>query len=710
MIVSLRLEPFRAKIFNGLALVCAALLSVDRVYATSFNISDAQTTAQTLGPASGETGTITDTGSLTVSGSTVAVTISGTNATVTNLGTLKQTGTGRGIFDNASSGLMITNGSSTNSSALIQTADADVIRVNGGGVTLNNYGTLTSLNASGGGSQAIDFNPITSGSNIINNYSTGVIQASEADAVRPGVNGVIYNAGLIKSTTNTGSSSDGVDAQNNSGVQITNDTTGVIEGARHGITGGAVNSMVTFTTSVTNNLGSTIQGDNGSGINLDGFNANQTATIINHGSITGNGVTGDGDGVDVDGVVNLTNTGTIKSLNSAAAPAGSPPAQSEGVTVGGGTITNSGTIEGDVATGNSNAVGRGITLAGIDTSGTPEPIYANSVITNQNGGLIKGQSDSAIAVDGGASGFTVTINNQAGATIEGGGPTAAAIRTAADNDTINDAGTIEADSSGKAIDMGAGNNALNITGGAASIIGDINGGVGGTNTMTIDPGTNNSFSYAGSISNFNTVKIESGTVTFTGSNVYTGGTTVDGGTLVAGGSGALGGTSSITINTGGSLQLAATGDRINDNAVVILSGGKFDTAGLSETVGTLRLTVTSIIDLGTANSILRFARSAAIAWTGTLNVYNWTGSPLGSGIDQLYFGTDATGLTNAQLTEINFYSGEGTGFLGTATILSDGEVVPVAAVPEPRSIDLIAAAILFAMTMVWRERRRCACT
>jgi hypothetical protein len=37
-----------------------------------------------------------------------------------------------------------------------------------------------------------------------------------------------------------------------------------------------------------------------------------------------------------------------------------------------GIIVNSGPIEGDVAAGNTNAVGRGITLAGADTSGTPE--------------------------------------------------------------------------------------------------------------------------------------------------------------------------------------------------------------------------------------------------------------------------------------------------------------------------------------------------
>jgi len=73
------------------------------------------------------------------------------------------------------------------------------------------------------------------------------------------------------------------------------------------------------------------------------------------------------------------------------------------------------------------------------------------------------------------------------------------VRTGADNDTINDAGIINGSSSGKAIDMGAGNNALQVTGGAASILGDINGGTGGTNTLTVSPGAGNSFSYSGSI-------------------------------------------------------------------------------------------------------------------------------------------------------------------------------------------------------------------
>jgi hypothetical protein len=206
------------------AIAAFALFAESGASAASFNITGPSTTAQTLGSGAGQIGTITDTGSLTVSGTTNAVTITGNNATLTNLGTLEQTGAGRAIRDNTGvTGLTINNGSSTNSSALIQSADGDVIQMNKSpaSATLNNYGMMTSLNASVGGSQVVDFNAILSGANTVNNFATGVMRASEADAVRPGVNGVVYNGGKIISTTTTGSSSDGVDAQNNSGVQIT---------------------------------------------------------------------------------------------------------------------------------------------------------------------------------------------------------------------------------------------------------------------------------------------------------------------------------------------------------------------------------------------------------------------------------------------------------------------------------------------------------
>ncbi len=609
-------------------------------------IAGTVTAAQTLPSGAG---VVSSTGDLEVSGSSVAITVTGTSS-IQNDGVIKQTGTGRAIRDNTG-GLTLT---VTNSAgALLQAADADAIQMNrpNSSISFDNYGSVISLNASAGGAQAIDWNAITTGGNTLHNYPTGLIEAFEADAVRPGVNGSVINEGTIKAITTTASSSDGVDGQTNNGLVINNNGNGLIEGGRHGITAGAADDTVSFTLSVTNQPNATIQGDNGSGMNIDGFNANEVVTIQNHGTITGNGVTGDGDGVDVDGLVNLTNTGVIQSLNSFSDV---PGGASEGVTTGGGTITNSGTIEGDVAEGNANAVGRGITLAGVDTSGTPEPIYANSVVTNS--GLIKGQTDSAIVVLGAASGFSVTINNERRGTIEGGGDTAAAIQTGADNDTLNNAGDVIADASGKAIDLGDGDDTLNITGG--TIHGDISGG-SGTNTCTIDPGAFHFFTYTGTISDFDSVEIKSGLVSFFGASSYTGTTTISGGIFIAanstgsatgtgavqvtrgalGGNGSIGGDvtigggrgpavltpaafptnqptltiqSTLTFQTGGTYLYTFAASRNNSRADKVIANGVTITGGATLTVGGIIL---GRLPVGTTFTVISNTAATPIAGT-----------------------------------------------------------------------------------------------
>ena len=444
---------------------------------------------------------------------------------------------------------------------------------------------------------------------------------------------------------------------------INNNGNGFIEGGRHGITAGAADDTVSFTLSVTNQRNATIQGDNGSGMNIDGFNANEVVTIQNHGTITGDGVTGDGDGVDVDGLVNLTNTGVIRSLN---AFSDVPGGASEGVTVGGGTITNSGTIEGDVAAGNVNAVGRGITLAGVDTSGTPEPIYANSVVTNR--GFIKGQTDSAIVVLGAASGFTVTINNERCGTIEGGGDTAAAIQTGADNDTLNNAGDVIADASGKAIDLGDGDDTLNITRG--TIQGDISGG-SGMNTCTIDPGGKHSFTYTGAISDFDSVEIKSGVVSFFGASTYTGTTTVSGGTLIAanstgsatgsgavqvtggtlGGNGSIGG--SVTIGGGSGSAALAPGAHPRNEATLAIQGTLTFQIG-----GTYLYTFKATGNNSEADEVI--ANGVTIAAGATLTVSGKTGV-------RLRVGTTFTVISNTAATPIS----------GTFANLPDGSIITI---------------------------------
>jgi hypothetical protein len=630
--------------------------------AADFTINSASTTAQTLGPASAQMGAIAATGSLTV-GSGSAITVSGNNATVSNLGTVKATGTGgRVVLDSMSvQGTTITNGSSTNSTALMQAMSGQVVAITGtaSSVTVNNYGQMNALNSPNIGAAAIDFSPIRTGQNVLNNYAGGLIQSTNVDTVRPGVNGVVYNAGTIRSVTTNNAEVDGIDTGGNTGVQITNDTGGLIEAARHGITGGPLNGTSAYTASITNNAGATIQGDNGSGINLDGLNANEQVIVVNHGTITGKGVTGDGDGIDVDGVANITNTGLIKSFNAVGSA-------SEGITIGGGTITNSGTIEGDLTAGNTGSA-RGITLAGVDSPGPTQGIYANSVVTNQTGGLIKGQTDSAIGVDGAASGFTVTINNQAGASVVGGGTSAAAIRTGADNDTITNSGTINGSSSGRAINMGGGNNTLHITGGSAAVLGNIDGGVGGTNVMTIDPGAGHSFSYSGSIQDFNSVEVHSGNVALSGTSSYSGRTVVTG---------------------GGELTLQGT-NRLSASSALLLDGGslKLENAGRAngQTFASLSLTNDSAIDLG--SSSLTFEALGTITDGKSLSVVGWSES--GSPDDYAF---RILGDDSANAVFLALLSGTTIDGLA-ATYRFDGTYTDVSAVPIPGAFALLLSGI-----------------
>ncbi|MYM26592.1 PEP-CTERM sorting domain-containing protein [Duganella sp. FT135W] len=641
--------------------------------AADFTISGSSSTAQSL--ANNQTGSITASGALSVSGSTVAVTVTGNNATVSNLGSIKQTGTGRGIRDNTGvTNLVVNNGSATNSTALMQAADADVIQMAKAGatVTLNNYGAMISLNASVGGAQAVDFNAVT-GANVVNNYAGGVLKANDADSVRPGLNGVVNNAGTIQSKIVNGKvddGTDGVDAQTNTGVQIFNLATGLIEGARHGITGGQVDASSSFTMKVNNSAGGVIRGLNGSGLNLDGFNGKQIVTVVNNGTITGQGVTGDGDGVDVDGVVNISNTGIIRSINAYSAPTAGL-AYSEGISVGGGTIVNSGTIEGLVSAGNTNAVGRGITLAGNDITsgalkGQREGLYANANVTNQSGGVTRGQSDSAIVVSGVASGNTVTINNNAGASIIGGGASSPAIKGNADNTVIVTAGVINGASSGKAIELGSGVNSVTITGG--TINGSINGG-GSQSTLVV----NGHFAYDGAISNFKKVDVQGGDVTFSGVSSYTGATQLSGGTLTLDGAQRLSADSALILN-GGTLRLTSAGAdgqafaslSLSSNSSVLLGGSSLTFGALGTVVN---------------GATLSFTEAASGAYAFRV-LGNYSGN------------ADFLQLVGA--THINGQN---------ATYSFDGTYTRVAAVPEPATYAMLFAGLALVGVMARRRNK-----
>ncbi len=513
-------------------------------------ITGTNNNAQTL---AGGTGTVSASGNLSVGGGSVAVTITG-SSTLNNLGTIQQTGSGRAIRLTANGvASTVNNGSAVNSTALVQAVGDDAFQVNqtGTSVTLNNYGTLNSL-----GGQAVDWNAITTGANTLNNFSTGVLSATGNDTVRPGVNSVIINSGTIRATPvqsgGNASGSDGIDAQTNTGVQVTNN--GLIEG-RAGITGG-VTVPGTFAISVTNNPGGTISGVNGSGINIDGVATTVTATIINQAGATikgnwdGVSANGDGDGIDVDGVIDLTNRGFIRGLGANGVGSDGFVNGPDGVAAGGGTIVNEAGAEITAAVTSGNATSSQAIL--IDNSSRGNSIAATAVT---NRGFISSTNGAAIILISDAT-TANSVTNDTGGTIRGTGAAAsgAVIQTGNGNDSVINRGAITATgANGVAIDLQGGNNTLQIEGGAASITGDVNGGTGGANALIFSPGSGNTFSYAGRFSNFASTRVNAGTVILPGNgNTYAGTTTINaGGTLQIDGDLALTGSSVLSIGIGG---------------------------------------------------------------------------------------------------------------------------------------------------------------
>jgi autotransporter-associated beta strand protein len=188
----------------------------------------------------------------------------------------------------------------------------------------------------------------------------------------------------------------------------------------------------------------------------------------------------------------------------------------------------------------------------------------------------------------------------------------------------------------------------------------------------------------------------SGTVTFSGSNAntYTGSTTVTQGTLALNkdaGVNAIAGSSLVVNNSGSAVQWGAN-NQVNNTTTVTLNGGTLKLNGKSEGatgaggvgIGALTLQANSIIDMS-ATSLIHFAASNLQTWivsAGSLQIWNWSGTPVtGGGTEEILFGTNALGLTVAQLADFQFYSGAGTGaYTPGGVILSTGEIVPV---PEP---------------------------
>jgi autotransporter-associated beta strand protein len=232
--------------------------------------------------------------------------------------------------------------------------------------------------------------------------------------------------------------------------------------------------------------------------------------------------------------------------------------------------------------------------------------------------------------------------------------------------------------------------------------------LGGGVTLTVNQTTDTTFSGTITGAGGTLAKDGTGKLTLAGANTFTGTTTVSAGTLEAAAANALGSTSSIVVNTGGSLLVTAD-DAIGTSTDVTLAStttGNGTVASLAfsgtynGTVGALTLSTDSIIDLGEGSVVIHFASIAMNAHA--LDIYNWTGTTLwnggdGNNTDQFYVDES---LSTSDLSRISFYSSlDSNSFLGTGYQILSGsyehEILPV---PEPETF---ATAALLLLGLVW---------
>ncbi len=536
------------------------------------------------------------------------------------------------------------------------------------------------------------------------------------------------NAGNITATptvsSGAASGSDGIDLRTQKTVTVTN--TGTISG-RHGIATDGSNVGPSLLT-VTNN--GTIQGVNGSGLNVDANTSisspnSPTLVIANvtngvggtiKGGVLAATTSGDGDGIDIDGVLTLNNSGDVLALGAKGLGSDGGPNNADAIAMGGGSVTNTATgriigstLAADAPNGDSTRAGNGIL---VDNSGGGNAFAATTVV---NDGLIQGKSGIGIKIVGT---FNDVITNNATGTISGNS-TGATIQMGGGNDTLTNRGAIT-NTNSSAIDLEDGNDALVVEGGVASIAGNISGG-NGTNAFTIKPGASNSFSYAGSLSNFSEVKVESGSVTFTGNNTYSGSTNVTGGTLLLIGGGTIGG-GNVTVAAGATLDISGISDSTYtlDSTQALTVGGTINATGktlatdgsvnpgaspgLMTVEGSLSLLDDSDITFE-VDGLNRGVTYDGVDVSGLLTLDGKvfvTGShiyDLNDTIDLFYFGTiDASGFLPADLILPTLGSGL---YWDTSNFLIDGTLTVV---PEPSTCALIALGGI-ALLAARRKRR-----
>lgn len=210
-----------------------------------------------------------------------------------------------------------------------------------------------------------------------------------------------------------------------------------------------------------------------------------------------------------------------------------------------------------------------------------------------------------------------------------------------------------------AITAGSANSALTLAGGTLNMNGNaIGSGAALITNLVFASGTLDSVSEINGGTGL--TKNLVGTLALTGTNTYTGGTSISAGTLALGSNDALPTTGTVTIHTGGTLDLATFTNTVGG---VTLAGGIID-----GTTGLLTSTSDYVIEGGVVNGILGGAVGLTKSTAG-IAVINGTSSY--SGVTTVNGGTlvagSANALNSASATvvnsggHLNFFDGTGAG-------------------------------------------------
>lgn len=496
----------------------------------------------------------------------------------------------------------------------------------GGVVDLNGLNsTVRSLSSGGGTANQIGNGLSGTSSSILTiaGGTTTLFSGAIVDVVTGATNGgqttgltVNGTAAAPTSLTITGNSTyNGVTTISaNATLQFGDGTSGTLNGAAGGIADAGTLAFSGVSAAATTNV---IKG----GITGAGVVTNNNSTIsfqiatpvVNIANI----ISGTGN-IQMDGTNQLT-----------LGPAGATTAA--GNTFTGNVIVNSGTLvaswrrdNGDSGSlGNSQTSGRTITV----NSGGTLRFIVNNVFGNQNNPAALSGGLPSLFINGGT--VNTTRYNQIGnVTLESGG--ALTLNNTTDTGTsyqgyqfLGNITVASAGSNPTAPSTISGNEGNHLGAMTDFTVADVTGDIG-TDLTVSTPLLNQSGDYA--LAAGNLIKDGPGTMLLGASSVYTGTTTINQGAVILGVANAIPTTSLVSLT------------------------GTLETGGLNQNMSAtiLHLAATSTLDFA-GGGTTKFASSSSDTWTGVLHISNWA-----YGSSHLQIGTDNTGLSGGQLSQISF--------------------------------------------------------